>query len=182
MNAMTFAPTSSSIAPLHAYGGFVVEHHKAGGCDVWSFDGSWVFRASARPWTRGCIGSDLRDGRGRPVLFLSHSAAAAERVEVRSGSGRRLGAMQERSSHETRRIEIEDGRGRAILEVNPIHLTPSDFAIARLPPRRARRVATVQRTWDERSEERVLYRVTYESRTLDADERALVLAVATSMR
>jgi hypothetical protein len=150
----------SSLAPFHAYGGFVVEH----GC-VWSFDGNCVLRGVRRD-----IAMDVHDARGRRVLFMRYSLDARDRIEVRSGSGRRLGTLHERS--------IEDGKRRPLLEVAPLHLIPGDVTIVRVAPRRPRRVATIQRTWDDRNERRLLYSVTYESRSVDADERALVLALA----
>lgn len=199
------AGSTSTLAPLAAYDGFVVKQRAepielfgvegANAYDVYALNGTRVLYAREREgglW--GTLGRqlgghtlhaftvDLCDNAGRTVLTLSHPARwFLQRLEVRSGSGRLVGVFEECFSL-VKKLVVKDGEGRSRFAMSTGFLSPWDFTFTRAAPRTPRRVASIQKHWDgfgrELFTDADTLRVAFEARELDTDERALLLAAA----
>lgn len=168
--------------------------------DVFSLDGTRVLYAAERAggfWdgvsrqlgghTMHAFAIDVFDNAGRTILSLIHPAAwLMRRLEVRSGSGRLLGMFEECFSLFTKQLVMKDPFGGLKLTMESRALTPWDFTFSRTRPRTPRRVAHIQKYfgggWEGLGRELFTdadtFRIDFESRSLDAEERALLLAAS----
>lgn len=170
--------------------------------DVFALDGTRVLYAAERAggfWdgvsrqlgghTMHAFAIDVFDNAGRTILSLIHPAAwLMQRLEVRSGSGRLLGMFEECFSLFTKQLVMKDPFGRLKLTMDSRALTPWDFTFSRTRPRTPRRVAHIQKyfgggsVWEGLGRELFTdadtFRIDFESRSLDAEERALLLAAS----
>lgn len=197
--------STSTLAPLAAYEGFVVKQRVepieyfgvegANVYDILSLDGTRVLHAREREggvW--GTVGRqlgghtvhafdiDVCDNAGRTVLTISHPARwFLQRLEVRSGSGRLIGVFEECFSL-VKELVVKDGHGHPRFAMSTRFLSPWNFTFTRAAPRTSRRVAHIQKQWDGLGRELFTdadtLRIAFEARDLDTDERALLLAAA----
>lgn len=166
----------SSLARLLGYGGFYLfGAPDRSACDVLSFAGDRVFRASRFRARFGRGVTAFADGAGRALVDVTRSTRSERRMVVRSASGRQVGAFEERSLVE-RRLEIERADRHVLFGVTPFQLVTGDYAVTRAAV--MKRVAMVQTVWDYSG----VSSLVYESQSLSADERGLLLAVAVCMQ
>jgi hypothetical protein len=164
----------SRLACLAGLGGLHIRPDGAGGraWNLFSFDGALALRAWYPTVLPAPAVLHVSSPAGAPVLSVSWSRKVPCCMIVRSGSGRDLGRVEEHASSGRLSLQIRDVSGAPRLEVLPFQVSPLDFACARLPPRRARRVALLQRDLSSPQE----LTMQFQSRTLDLDEKALLVA------
>ena len=196
--------SASSIARLQAYDGFFVKQRTEGfelfgfeganSYDILAPDGQRVFHAAERQggfwdgFSRQLAGHTLRafevdvvDESGRPVLHISHPPRwILQRIEVRSGSGRLLGTLEQCFTWIDKKLVVRDAAGQPRFSMVSSLLTPWDFGFTRTPPRSGRRVAEIRKVWGGITRELFTdadaFSLSYESRSLEPEERALLLA------
>jgi len=194
----------SRVAPLCSYGGLEIRQRvepaelfgieTCNRYDIFSLDGRRILHAAERDggfWdgvatqyvghTLRTFRIDVTDMTGRVVLrILHHPRLFLQRIEVYTGHGRMLGSFEQCFTWFDKKLVVNGPDGRARFTMDSWLLTPWDFAFKRAAPRRPRRVAMIRKNWSGLGRELFTdadtFRLDFESRSLDADERALLLA------
>lgn len=115
---------------------------------------------------------------GREVMLVAHHPFRwfFQRIEVRDGTGKFIGAIQKRFSIFSKKFDVEDSLGRAILQVESPLLKFWTFTFMR----QGRQVAVVQKKWsglfNEMFTDKDVFLIDYSDATLGQIERTLVLA------
>lgn len=116
----------------------------------------------------------------RSVAFIAHHPFRwiFQRVEVRDGTGRPMGAIQQRFAIFSKRFDVEDARGMTIMEVSSPLLKFWTFSFMQ----RGRHVATVQKKWsglfNEFLTDKDVFMVEFQDAMMSPNDRSLVVAAS----
>lgn len=115
----------------------------------------------------------------RPVLKAHHPFRwLFQRLEVEDGSGRRLGALQQRFAVFSKRFDLEDGSGQVVATVSSPLWRPWTFSFQR----EGREVAVIRKRWSGALKELITdadnFVVEVLDPTLPPEHRALLLCGA----
>lgn len=192
----------SAIGPLAHHHGFTIRQ-RTEACELFGYEGANKYdvfdRAGQRIlfaaersggfWdgvTRQLTGHgprsfaiDVVDNYGRPILYLNHPPRwFLKRIEVMSGHGRLVGVFEQCFTIFDKKLVVNDAHGRTRFVMDSSIFTPWDFAFLRAGSNQ--RVAYIQKTWGGLGREIFTdadaFDLRFESPSLDADERALLLA------